>query len=48
MTLMNTMPITINSGRHTTTDDSTMKAEITEAATVMTRRTVQDAPLHEP
>ena len=31
MTLMNTMPITINSGRHTTTDDSTMKAEITEA-----------------
>ena len=31
MTLMNTMPITINSGGHTTTDDSTMKAEITEA-----------------
>ena len=31
MTAMNTMPVTYNTGRHTTTDDSTMKAEITEA-----------------
>ena len=29
--MLNCMPVTVNSGRHTTTDDSTMKAELTEA-----------------